>query len=144
MSQTENTTQQDGREQLRRSPMMAHLLDALEKGTDVGHYGRLTFTMVARHFLSDDEIVDLLSHQPEQSEASARVELRQVQERDYNPPKRERILEWQSKQDFPICPDPENPDACNVYQELDFPKGIYNNIQEYHEEQIEAEDNTSK
>ena len=74
MSQTENTTQQDGREQLRRSPMMAHLLDALEKGTDVGHYGRLTFTMVARHFLSDDEMIALLSHQPEQSEASARVE----------------------------------------------------------------------
>jgi hypothetical protein len=144
MSQTENTTQQDapqdGREQLRRSPMMAHLLDALEKGTDVGHYGRLTFEMIARHFLSDEEIVDLLAHQPEQSEASVRAELRQVQERDYNPPKRERILEWQSKQDFPICPDPENPDACNVYQELDFPKDIYNNIKEYHEEQIEAED----
>src|SRR4026209_2943243 len=34
---------------LRDSPMMAHLLDALEKGTDVGHYGRLVFAMVARH-----------------------------------------------------------------------------------------------
>ena len=32
----------DGRSgDLRDSPMMAHLLDALEAGTDVGHYGRL-------------------------------------------------------------------------------------------------------
>jgi hypothetical protein len=31
---------------LRDSPMMAHLLDALEAGQDVGHYGRLTFVMV--------------------------------------------------------------------------------------------------
>ena len=46
---------------LRDSPMMAHLLDALEKGTDVGHYGRLTFAMVARHFLDEEELVGLLA-----------------------------------------------------------------------------------
>ena len=34
--------------------MMAHLLDALESGTDVGHYGRLVFAMVARHCLDDN------------------------------------------------------------------------------------------
>ena len=33
---------------LQRSPMMSHLLDALERGEDLGHYGRLTFAMVAR------------------------------------------------------------------------------------------------
>ena len=33
-------------EQLRQSPMMAHLLDALDEGTDIGHYGKLTFAMV--------------------------------------------------------------------------------------------------
>jgi hypothetical protein len=39
-------TNESGMEELRRSPMMAHLLDALEKGTDIGHYGRLTFVTV--------------------------------------------------------------------------------------------------
>jgi len=38
-------------EDLRQSPMMSHLLDALDKGEDIGHYGRLTFAMVAHHFL---------------------------------------------------------------------------------------------
>src|SRR3954466_12906476 len=87
---------------LRDSPMMAHLLDALEAGTDIGHYGRLTFVMVARHFMDEDEIVGLLSRQPDHGEGDARVLLRQVEARDYNPPKRERILEWQAQQDFPI------------------------------------------
>ena len=53
---------------LRKSEMMAHLLDALEAGTDIGHYGRLTFVMVARHFLKEEEIVDLLSGQPGEDE----------------------------------------------------------------------------
>ena len=55
-------------ENLRDSPMMAHLMDALEAGTDVGHYGRLTFAMVARHFLDEDELVRLLANQPDQDE----------------------------------------------------------------------------
>jgi DNA primase large subunit len=29
-------------EDLRQSPMMSHLLDALDQGEDIGHYGRLT------------------------------------------------------------------------------------------------------
>ena len=29
---------------------MAHLLDSLNDGKDIGHYGRLVFAMVARHF----------------------------------------------------------------------------------------------
>ena len=120
--------------ELRDSPMMAHLLDALEAGTDIGHYGRLTFVMVARHFLDEDEIVGLLSKQPDHGEDDARVLLRQVEARDYNPPKRERILEWQAQQDFPICPGGDDPDACNVYRNLKFPDGVYENIQEYHEQ----------
>ncbi|HCI80450.1 MAG TPA: hypothetical protein DHW02_12250 [Ktedonobacter sp.] len=115
--------------------MMAHLLDALEQGADIGHYGRLTFVMVARHFMSDDEIVELLSHQPDHNEADSRALLQQVKAHDYNPPKRERILEWQSKQDFPICPTPDEPGSCNVYQDLNFPSHIYDNITEYYEEQ---------
>lgn len=126
---------QQRHEELRNSPMMAYLLDALEQGTDIGHYGRLTFVMVARHFLPDDEIIDLLSHQPDHNEADSRALLQQVKVHDYNPPKRERILEWQSKQDFPICPTPDEPGSCNVYQDLNFPSHIYDNITEYYEEQ---------
>jgi hypothetical protein len=63
-----------------------------------------------------------------------------VREKDYSPPRRERILEWQARQDFPICPTPDDPDACNVYRELQFPEGIYEHIQEYWEEQAEAEE----
>ena len=126
-------------ENLRDSPMMAYLMDALEAGTDVGHYGRLTFAMVARHFLDEDEIVRLLANQPDQDESKARVMLNQVQQRDYNPPKRERILEWQAQQDFPICPTPDEPGTCNVYRELQFSDGIYDNITEFYEEQAQAE-----
>lgn len=131
-------------EELRDSPMMAHLLDALEAGTDIGHYGRLTFAMIARHFLDEEEVVRLLANQPGQSEARARAIVLQVQQKDYSPPKRERILEWQAQQEFPICPTPEDPDSCNVYRELRFPEGIYEHIQEYWEEQAEAEGGTDE
>src|SRR5512138_3113809 len=96
--QEERTEAEDhvGSDELRDSPMMAHLLDALQDGTDIGHYGRLVFAMVARHFLSEDEVIRLLSQQPDVDEQEARVLLLQVQGRDYNPPKRERILQWQA------------------------------------------------
>ena len=118
--------------------MMAHLLDALEKGTDMGHYGRLVFAMVARHFLDEDKMVRLLAKQPGEDETSARALVQQVTARDYNPPKRERILEWQSQQDFPICPTPDDPAACNVYSDLRFPEAIYDNINDFYEEQATA------
>ncbi len=138
---TTATTADDGRsEDLRDSPMMAHLLDALEAGTDIGHYGRLTFTMNARHFLEEDELIRLLSNQPDHDETQARSLLLQVKGRDYNPPKRERILEWQAQQDFPICPTPDEPGTCNVYRELRFPDSIYESINEFYEEQAEAQE----
>ncbi len=130
----------DGRStELRNSPMMAHLLDALEKGVDIGHYGRLAFVMVSRHFMTEDEMVQLLEKQPGQDETEARALVEQVQMHDYNPPKRDRILAWQQEQDFPICPNPDDPQSCNVYRELRFPDGVYDNIQEFYEEQAEAE-----
>src|SRR3954465_8803961 len=152
MSQTKQANKADTRQQnngngnaaandaqrstdMRNSPMMAHLLDALEAGTDIGHYGRLTFAMIARHFLEEDELIQMLAKQPGQDETKARALVLQVKGRDYNPPKRERILEWQAQQDFPICPTPDDPGSCNVYRELRFPAGIYDNIQEFWEEQ---------
>jgi hypothetical protein len=120
---------------LHRSDVMAHLLDALEGGKDIGHYGRLVFAMVGRHFLSEDDLVGYLTHDKDFSEEDARALYLQVQERDYNPPKRERILEWQAQQDFPICPNADDPSACNVYRDLQFPDQVYEHIQEFYEQQ---------
>ena len=141
MSQSQSTSSNGGQStNLHDSPMMAYLMDALEQGTDIGHYGRLTFVMVAHHFLDEDAIVQLLSKQPDHNATEARALLHQVRDRNYNPPKRERILEWQEKQDFPICPTPDEPGSCNVYSELRFPDDIYANITGFHEEQVEAEE----
>ncbi len=139
---------QDSREDtrsdnLRDSPMMAHLLDALEKGTDIGHYGQLTFAMIARHFMGEDKLVDLLANQPGSNQDEARALVMQVKGHDYNPPKRERILQWQAEQDFPICPTPDDPNNCNVYSELRFPGGIYDNIEQYWEDKAEAQEEES-
>jgi hypothetical protein len=121
-------------EDLRHSEMMSHLLDALDKGEDIGHYGRLTFAMVAHHSLDKEELVEWLSKDGDTDESEARALVQQVEERDYNPPRRERILEWQDQQDFPTCPNPDDPDACNVYRELDLPDEIFENIQDYRED----------
>jgi DNA primase large subunit len=120
-------------EDLRQSPMMRHLLDALDEGEDIGHYGRLTFAMIARYFVDSDKLVELLAKDGDTDEQKARALVQQVDEKGYNPPRRERILEWQGQQDFPICPDPDNPDACNIYNELIFPDEMYADIQEYRE-----------
>lgn len=131
----------DGAQELCKSPMMAHLLDALQEGTDIGDYGRLVFVMVARHFLAEDEIVRLLSGQPEHDETKAKALLLQVSRRDYNPPKREKILQWQSQQDFPICPDSDDPQACNVYRELDLPDEVFQQINQFWEERAASDTN---
>jgi hypothetical protein len=119
--------------ELRQEPMMAHLLDSLERGEDIGHYGRLVFVMVGRHFMDDDEILEHLSKDTDFSEEQGRLLLKQVEERGYNPPKRERILQWMEKQNFPICPEPDDPGQCNVYRNLDFPKEIYERISAFYE-----------
>ena len=118
-------------EDLRQSPMMNHLLDALDRGEDIGHYGRLAFAMVAHHFLQRGELVEWLAKDGDTDEHEARALAQQVEERGYNPPRRDKILEWQKEQDFQICPDPDDPDACNVYNELTFPDELYEDIQEY-------------
>ena len=121
-------------EDLKQSPMMSHLLDALERGEDIGHYGRLTFAMIARHFVESEELVDLLAQDGDTDEPKARALVQQVEEKGYNPPRRERILQWQEQQDFPICPNPDDPDACNPYTELPIPDEVLQSIEESREE----------
>ena len=125
-------------EELRKSPMMVHLLDSLANGKDIGHYGRLVLAMVGRHFMDEDTLIETLAQDPSCSEEEAAALVRQVQARDYNPPRRERVLEWQARQDFPICPTPDDPAACNVYRDLQFPDGVYEDIEEFYEEQAAA------
>lgn len=120
-------------EELRKSDMMAHLLDALDEGKDIGHYGRLTFAMIARHFMDDDALVEHLQKDKDFSEVEAKALVKQVEGKDYNPPKRDRILDWQSQQDFPICPNADDPDSCNVYRDLKFPDHVYEHISSYYE-----------
>lgn len=121
-------------EDLRQSKMMNHMLEALENGEDIGHYGRLTFAMISRYFVENEELVGLLTKDTDADEQEVRALVQQVEEKGYNPPRREKILDWQSQQDFQICPDSDDPDACNIYNELTFPDGLYEDIQEYREE----------
>jgi hypothetical protein len=118
---------------LRQSPMMARMLDALDNGEDIGHYGRLVFAMIGRHFVSNAELVELLTKDHDADEQEIRAMVQQVEDKGYSPPGREKILEFQNQQDFQICPDPDDPDACNVYNELQFPDEVYQSIQEYKE-----------
>ena len=121
-------------EDLRKSPMMSHIIEALENGEDIGHYGRLTFAMVGVYFANNDDLVGLLAKDEDADEGEVRAMVQQVREKGYNPPNRNKILEWQSKQDFQICPNPDDPDSCNVYNELDIPQEVLEDIQEYREE----------
>ena len=120
-------------EELRSNSMMVHLLDALDRGDDIGHYGRLVFAMIARHFGTDDDVIAELRKDRDFSEDDARALLAQVESAGYSPPKRAKILEYQSQQDFPIVPNPEDPDAGNVYKDLTFPDAVYEHIAEYRE-----------
>jgi hypothetical protein len=97
-------------------------------GEDIGHYGRLTFAMVAHLFLERDKLVEWLSKNGDTDENEADALAPQVEERGYNPPRRERILKWQGQQDLPICPNPDDPDACNFFNELTFPGEVYQDI----------------
>jgi len=58
---------------LRQSPMMSHMLDALDEGEDIGHYGRLVFVMISRHFAGNDELVELLTKDHDADEAEIRA-----------------------------------------------------------------------
>jgi len=126
-------------EELRRDRMMSRLLDDLEHGTDIGHYGRLVFAMVARHFASEDEVVAALTSDPDFPEERARALVAEVAAADYSPPKRDKILEFQARQDYPIVENPDDPDLGNVYKDLRFPDRVYEHIEHYREAKMHAE-----
>jgi hypothetical protein len=86
--------------------------------------------MGARHHLSEQELFSWLTKDKDCVEGKARNLLEQVKQRNYNPPRKERVLEWISKQGFPICPNPENLDSCNLYRNLEFPEEVYEHIAE--------------
>lgn len=123
---------------LKKNAMMAHLLDALDHKKDIGHYGRLVFTMVARHFMTEEELVAELAKDKDFSKEQALSLVHQVQSADYNPPRREKILQYQSEQEFPIIPHPDDPDEGNVYRDLNFPDHVYQHISEYHEQKADS------
>ena len=119
--------------ELRKNNTIAHILDALDNGQDIGHYGRLTLVMVAQYFAEEEEIVAQLKKDRDFAEEEARSLYQQVKSKEYSPPSRDSILEWQSKQDFQIVSDPEDPDAGNVYQDLTFPERVYDSISSYNQ-----------
>ncbi len=128
-----------GEAELRKDSMMAHLLDSLEAGKDIGHYGRLVFAMVARHFMPHEEVIAWMVKDKDDNEEKANLLLRQVEGKDYNPPRRDKILYYQSQQDFPILPNPEDPDCGNLYRNLKFPGEIYDHISHYQEAKLDSE-----
>ncbi len=132
--------QSQNADKLRVDPMMAHLLDSLESGKDIGHYGRLVFVMVARHFLDEDELVQYMMKDKDCDEEKARSLVAQVKAHNYNPPRRERVLEWMQHQEFPICPNADDPDGCNVYKHLEFPNATYEHISEYQTAKVHSEE----
>jgi hypothetical protein len=128
----------DGEAELRKDSMMAHLLDSLAKGQDIGHYGRLVFAMVARHFMPHEEVLAWLMRDADFKQEDAVNMLRQVEGRDYNPPRRDRLLEWQAQQAFPILPNPDDPDCGNLYRNLKFPDAVYSHIGHYQEQKASS------
>ncbi|MBV9297062.1 MAG: hypothetical protein JO145_15930, partial [Acidobacteriaceae bacterium] len=88
-------------EDVQANPMMNHLVEALDRGKNIGHYGRLVFVMVSQYFLTENEIIALLTKDPDCDDEKARIILKQVKAHGYNPPKPDRILAWMNEQDFP-------------------------------------------
>eukprot|EP01111_Echinosteliopsis_oligospora_P013308 TRINITY_DN474_c0_g1_i1.p1 TRINITY_DN474_c0_g1~~TRINITY_DN474_c0_g1_i1.p1 ORF type:complete len:233 (-),score=59.65 TRINITY_DN474_c0_g1_i1:219-917(-) len=124
---------EQGEIELRRDPMMTHLMDSLYKREHIGHYGLLTYAMIARHFLSRQSVIRMLMLDPQSTEESANLLYDQVSNKDYSPPKRDRILEWQSMQEFPIIPNTSDDSCGNVYKHLHFPAYVYEHISQYYQ-----------
>ena len=88
--------------------------------------------------MDENELVSWLSKDRNCDETQARAMVLNVRSKNYSPPKREKILEFQQQQEFPICPS-DDPDACNVYKNLKFSPEVYQHIQSYYEQKAEAQ-----
>ena len=108
--------------ELQGNAMMAHLLGALERGEDIGEYGRRIVATVGRFFLDEEELVGLLARGS--SETAARTLVREVRERREYPPRRAKILEYMKSQRFPIIPDIHDPALDDLYRGLNFPAEV--------------------
>jgi hypothetical protein len=123
---------------MQADPMMARLITSLAEHEDIGHYGRLVFAMVGRYFASDDELVAALQNDRDFSEEQARELVREVHAVNYSPPKREKIIEFQSRQAYRMIENVQDPDVGNVYRTLQFPEEMYHHIAEYREQKAHA------
>lgn len=56
----------------------------------------MAFAVIGRHFVSNDELVGLLTKDHDADEAAVRSMVQQVEEKGYSPPGREKILDFQS------------------------------------------------
>ena len=90
--------------------------------------------MVGQAFLSEDELVNLLTKDQDCDEEKARGLIEQVEARGYNPPERKRILEWMHNQEFLICPNLDDAQACNVNKDVAFPRQVYEKIHAYYDQ----------
>lgn len=124
---------QSAREQMMSSPTIRRLVEAAEAGEDIGHYGELTLAIVGRYFMSDADLVDLLSRCVEMDRKKAAGLVHQVKEGDYSPPRRETLVHWSSEQQFNLI-NVKDPDSGNLYRELTFPDQVYEHIRHYHED----------
>ena len=115
--------------ELQANRMMRHLLDALERGEDIGEYGRRVLVSTGRFFLSDDELVSLLTRNV--GEGEARNLVREVRERNEYPPRRGKIVEYMKRQAFPIIPDLHDRTLDDVYAGLPFPPGVAAHIPKF-------------
>lgn len=132
-------------ETLRRNRMMEHLMLALRDHQDIGHYGRLVFVMVARHFMDEDLMTKFLTRDPDMTdEVKTRAFIRQIVRKGYNPPTIGKIREFQAVpgQKFQIIPDTDPDD--NIYRDLEFPQEVYDNISRYYEDKVRDEMNDSE
>jgi len=64
--------------------------------------------------------------------------VREVVEAGYSPPKRDKIVDFQSRQDYAIIENLDDADLGNVYKDLRFPDEVYQHIEHYREQKMHA------
>jgi len=82
--------------------------------------------------MTETAVINYLLKDPGMTPGQAKALYDQVQARDYNPPRRDKILEWQTHQTFPIIPNRNDMDFGNVYKDLRFPDHVYEHIAAYY------------